>query len=85
MNPENKQGAAYFHHYLLILGLVNQMSVQQPQCFGFDQFQQYTSNGLREYSEQEYIERFFQLAGNQCDNIKNLEGRFSPRRFNRKE
>ena len=79
MNPENKQGAAYFHHYLLILGLVNQMSVQQPQCFGFDQFQQYTSNGLREYSEQEYIERFFQLAGNQCDNIKNLEGRFSPK------
>ncbi len=77
--PDNKEVASSFHHYLLVLGLVNQMLVQQPQCFGFEQFQQYTSNGLREYSEQEYEQRFLQLAGNQLDNIKNIEGRFSPK------
>ena len=79
MYPDNKEVASSFHHYLLILGLVNQMLVQQPQCFGFEQFQQYTSNGLREYSEQEYEQRFLQLAGNQLDNIKIIEGRFSPK------
>ena len=77
--PDNKKVASSFHHYLLILGLVNQMLVQQPQCFGFEQFQHYTSNGLREYSEQEYEQRFLQLAGNQLDNIKIIEGRFSPK------
>lgn len=77
--PDNNEVASSFHHYLLILGLVNQMLVQQPQCFGFEQFQQYTSNGLREYSEQEYEQRFLQLAGNQLGNIKIIEGRFSPK------
>lgn len=79
MYPDNKEVASSFHHYLLVLGLVNQMLVQQPQCFGFEQFQQYTSNGLREYSEQGYEQRFLQLAGNQLDNIKIIEGRFSPK------
>lgn len=79
MYPDNKEVASSFHHYLLILGLVNQMLVQQPQCAGFEQFQHYTSNGLREYSEQEYEQRFLQLAGNQLDNIKIIEGRFSPK------
>ena len=79
MYPDNKEVASSFHYYLLILGLVNQALVQQPECFGFEQFQHYTSNGLREYSEQEYEQRFLQLAGNQLDNIKIIEGRFSPK------
>lgn len=74
MYPDNKEVASSFHYYLLILGLVNQALVQQPECFGFEQFQHYTSNGLREYSEQEYEQRFLQLAGNQLDNIKIIEG-----------
>lgn len=78
-NPENVEVTKSFHHYLLILGLVNQMLVQRPQCFGFEQFQQYTSNGLREYSERDYEKRFLQLAGNQLDNLKIVEGRFSPK------
>ena len=82
--PDNNEVASSFYHYLLILGLVNQMLVQQPQCFGFEQFQQYTSNGLREFSEQEYEKRFLQLAGNQLDNLKIVEGRFSPKVTNEK-
>ena len=82
--PDDKEVTDSFHHYLLILNLVNQMLVQQPQCFGFEQFQQYTSNGLREFSEQEYEKRFLQLAGNQLDNLKIVEGRFSPKVTNEK-
>ena len=68
-----------FHYYMLILGLTNRMLVQQPQCFGFEEFQKYTLNGLREYSEEEYMRRFFQMAGNELTNIHLLEGRFSPK------
>ena len=68
-----------FHYYLLILGLANKMLVQQPQCFGFEEFQKYTMNGFREYSEEAYMRRFYQMAGNQLNNIRLLEGRFSPK------
>lgn len=68
-----------FHYYLLILGLTNRMLVQQPQCFGFEEFQKYTMNGFREFSEEEYMRRFSQMAGNELSNIRLLEGRFSPK------
>ena len=68
-----------FHYYLLILGLTNRMLVQQPQCFGFEEFQKYTMNGFREHSEKEYMRRFSQMAGNELNNIHLLEGRFSPK------
>lgn len=68
-----------FHYYLLILGLTNRMLVQQPQCFGFEEFQKYTMNGFREYSEETYLRRFYQMAGNELNNIRLLEGRFSPK------
>lgn len=68
-----------FHYYMLILGLTNRMLVQQPQCFGFEEFQKYTMNGFREFSEVEYMRRFSQMAGNELSNIRLLEGRFSPK------
>ncbi|GAB6976879.1 amidohydrolase family protein [Prevotella falsenii] len=77
--PTNKDVADKFHHYLLILGLTNSILVQQPECFGFEQFQKYTSNKLRDFSEREYEQRFFQLAGNGLDNLRIIEGRFSPK------
>lgn len=75
----NEEVAKKFHHYLLILGLTNSILVQQPECFGFEQFQKYTSNKLRDFSEQEYEQRFFQLAGNELNNLRTIEGRFSPK------
>ena len=68
-----------FHYYLLILGLTNRMLVQQPQCFGFEECQKYTMNGIREYSEEAYMRRFLQMSGNELKNIRLLEGRFSPK------
>lgn len=79
-NHENDETlVGLFHYYLLILGLTNRMLVQQPQCFGFEEFQKYTMNGFREFSEEEYMRRFSQMAGNELSNIRLLEGRFSPK------
>lgn len=78
-NKNDDYTAALFHYYLLILGQTNKMLVQQPSCFGFEEFQKYTMNGYREFSEKSYRRRFLQLAGNRLDNIHLLEGRFSPK------
>lgn len=78
-----KPGTEYlgglFHFYLLILGLANQLLVQPLWCSGFEEFQKYTLNGMREWSEKQYIRRFRQLAGNRLNNIRFIEGRFSPK------
>lgn len=72
--------ANLFHYYLLILGHINNMLVQQPNCNGFEEFQKYTLNEFRGFSEKYYTRRFHQLAGNELDNVKVLEGRFSPKK-----
>lgn len=77
---ENDCLSQIFHYYLLILGLTNKMLVQQPTCYGFEEFQKITLNGLREYSESKnYFKRLAQLSGNQLRNVRFLEGRFSPK------
>lgn len=78
-HPLDEAVAGGFHYYLLILGVCNRLLVQQPDSFGFEQFQKYTSNNFREYSEQTYFQRFIQLAGNDLQNIHYIEGRFSPK------
>ena len=75
----NNVVAGLFHYYLLILGLTNRMLVQQPTLFGFEEFQKYTLNGFRGWSENKYDRRFSQLAGNALDNIAHIEGRFAPK------
>lgn len=80
LEPENRYLSLLFHYYLLILGQVNRMLVHQPTCYGFEEFQKITLNGLREYSESKnYFKRFAQMTGNQLKHIKFLEGRFSPK------
>lgn len=78
-NPNDEYVAQLFYYYLLILGQANKLLVQQRDCFGFEEFQKYTMNGVREFSEQTYRRRFLQLSGNELDNIRILEGRFSPK------
>lgn len=71
--------AGLFHYYLLILGLCNRLLVQQADAFGFEQFQKYTTNNFRELTEKTYAQRMLQLAGNDLDGLRHLEGRFSPK------
>lgn len=75
--PYDEAVAGAFHYYLLILGVCNRLLVQQTDAFGFEQFQKYTSNNFREFSERTYPQRFLQLAGNDLQNIRHIEGRFS--------
>jgi len=43
--------AHLFMFYLLIQGQLNTLLVQNERLFGFEEFQKYTSNGVREESE----------------------------------
>lgn len=75
----NDTVAGIFHFYLLVLGLCNRLLVQQEHQYGFEQFQKHTLNGLRETTELHFRSRFFQLQGNELNNLAFLEGRFSPK------
>lgn len=79
VHPQDAAVAGAFHYYLLILGICNKLLVQQTDAFGFEQFQKYTSNNFREFSERTYRQRFLQLSGNDMSNIRHIEGRFSPK------
>ncbi|MBF0294552.1 MAG: hypothetical protein HQL96_05130 [Magnetococcales bacterium] len=68
-----------YHLYMLLWGYFNGFFVQQPEQFGFRQFEQFPNNNLRSGPEQEYRDRFFQLSGKSGRDLSYLEGRFSPK------
>ncbi|MCK5296794.1 MAG: hypothetical protein KAJ75_07875, partial [Alphaproteobacteria bacterium] len=68
-----------FHLYLLLMGFMNKLLVQQVEQIGFDQFQKITLNELRDSSEKEYLQRFNQFSGRSDKDIALIEGRFSPK------
>lgn len=76
---KNKPLSELFHCYLLILGSVNRVLVQQLSQNGFDQFQKITINSLRERPDKDYKQRFKQLQGNNRNNCRFFECRFSPK------
>lgn len=76
---DDEHVAQLFHLYLLIMGLINRLLVQQKHQYGFKQFQKLTFSAFRAHSEQEYLARFLQLHGNELKNMSYLEGRFAPR------
>lgn len=68
-----------FHYYLLIYSYFQKLLVQQKTQVGFDQFQKITVNELRELTEEEYNDRFYQLQGMYDNSLSVLEGRFAPK------
>lgn len=80
VDSQKESVAAAFHLYLLILGFFNRLLVQQKHDYGFEEFQKYTMNGIRDNCERiDYKTRFLQLCGNRGCNISFVEGRFSPK------
>lgn len=80
VDSQKESVAAAFHLYLLILGFFNRLLVQQKHDYGFEEFQKYTMNGIRDNCERiDYKTRFLQLCGNSGCNIAFVEGRFSPK------
>ena len=76
---KDEQIAAWFHHYLLIKGLVHRFLVMQQMQVSFPQFQILTENTFRHRIENHYTNRFLQLSTNAgFEYLKTIEGRFSP-------
>ncbi|MCD8079456.1 MAG: hypothetical protein LUF04_03310 [Bacteroides sp.] len=69
-----------YHHYLLIMGVVNKFVVQQLHQKGFQQFQKVADNKFREISKEKYSNCFLQLNGNENSRklIHHMEGRITP-------
>ena len=75
-----------FHTYLILQNQHYRLLVQSEEQFGFDQFQKFTYNQLREPAEEDYLPRFWAMHG-KADNVSRttyLEGRLSPKKTLRK-
>lgn len=70
-----------FHTYLMLQNQHYRLLVQSEEQFGFDQFQKFTYNKLRDPAEEDYLPRFWAMHG-KADNVSRttyLEGRISPK------
>jgi hypothetical protein len=70
-----------YHQYILLMNQYYQLTVQNEQQVGFDQFQKYADAGLREHLESDYFERFKDAHGNnqRRSRVQFYEGRFAPK------
>ncbi len=69
--------------YLLCMNCFQRLLVQRSDQYGFDQFQKFADDGVRENIESEYSSRFFQLHGPRLTgkpDLATLEGRFAPKK-----
>lgn len=70
-----------FHTYLMLQNQHYRLLVQSEEQFGFDQFQKFTYNKLRDPAEEDYLPRFWAIHG-RAQNVSRttyLEGRISPK------
>lgn len=70
-----------YHQYLLLMNQYYQLTVQNEQRVGFDQFQKHADAGLREHLEDDFFERFKDAHGNNLrrSRVQFYEGRFAPK------
>lgn len=70
-----------FHSYLILQNQHYRLMVQSEEQFGFDQFQKFTYNKLRDPAEEDYLPRFWAMHGKATNSSRTtyLEGRFSPK------
>lgn len=69
--------------YLLCMNCYQRLLVQRSDQYGFDQFQKFADDGVRENVESEYEARFYQLHGPHItgkSDLATMEGRFAPKR-----
>jgi hypothetical protein len=80
-HPGHRVLPAMYHQYLLLMNQYYQLTVQNEQRVGFDQFQKHANVGLREHLELDYFERFKDTHGNNLRRSRVLfyEGRFAPK------
>ncbi|WP_294531680.1 hypothetical protein [uncultured Bacteroides sp.] len=79
-NEQDDFLAKWFHHYLLIKGLIHRFVVMQSTQSSFPQFQIMTENPFRNGVEKWYERRFLQLSScGPIGYVSMIEGRFSPK------
>jgi len=80
-HPEHRVLPEAYHQYLLLMNQYYQLTVQNEQRVGFDQFQKHADAGLREHLESDYFERFKDAHGNnpRRSRVQFYEGRFAPK------
>lgn len=69
--------------YVLSMNCYQKLLVQGSDQYGFDQFQKFADDGVREEVEAEYKSRFFQLHGPNVmgkPDLTTLEARFAPKK-----
>lgn len=75
----NAKVAALLHEYLLIYGFFEELLILPPEKIGFDHFQDITKNEIREESDKQQVNKFFQLCGNDNQILNFAEFRISPK------
>lgn len=73
--------------YILSMNCYQRLLVQGSDQYGFDQFQKFADDGVREEIETEYMARFYQLHGPHPlgkPDLATLEARFAPKKTNEK-
>ncbi|MDQ7734253.1 hypothetical protein QT231_16185 [Halomonas sp. SpR1] len=84
--PSQKMDISYLL-YLLCLNCFQRLLVQRDDQYGFDQFQKFADDGIRELYEKDYQNRFYQLHGPNATgdaDLYSLEGRFAPKKTTEK-
>ncbi|WP_165072402.1 hypothetical protein [Desulfovibrio sp. ZJ200] len=83
LHTHNHSLARLMHLYLLLMNQHLRLLVQQPDQYGFDQFQYITLAGAREAAESPqhvgFTARFRQFHGMYGPDMKHVEARFSPK------
>ena len=78
----SKRMDACYLLYILCMNSFQRVLVQRDDQYGFDQFQKFADDGIRESYEKDYTARFYQLHGPACygrPDLVTLEGRFAPK------
>lgn len=80
-HPSHRVLPGAYHQYLLLMNQYYQLTVQNEQRVGFDQFQKHADAGLREHLESDYFERFKDAHGDNSrrSRVQFYEGRFAPK------
>ncbi len=80
-HPTHQVWADAYHRYLLLFNQYYQLTVQNEDRKGFDQFQKHADIGLREEIEADYTQRFKDAHGpiRRRSRVRHYEGRFAPK------
>ncbi len=85
-DPSSAMDTSYLL-YILCINCYQRILVQRDDQYGFEQFEKFAGDGIRESFEKEYAARFHQLHGPNYrgpSDLVTLEGRFAPKKTSQK-